>query len=448
MAQAICELDLITEQASGLVALTEEAAEKQPKEIQEFYKYMYEVREIAAIVENGPEKKKARYGEQSGGKRVQDALVMSEITRDQLDFSNCANCKHNYVLPIGHTQIEINVHNENQKISFRKKMMEYNTRTKSRRGDRKPKMGRMMSRRLACLCTRMNCLNRTNGVGCMKCEWVCLEFKKANRKSRPYFDSNSDCKCLICACQCSVVYFCSEEKKLAQQAREDKLAELDTKPQSQIDSFYGFSNAIAGMAMKRIKENKDVSPSCLLGLASEDILQSIKLQQDVDLRNTLQKSIGAISDHKFYSDDGKEKSLAQLRKENRLPWQKNVNMVNLHLPIENTKSNLLTPTLSSMNSKNSRWHNNKLSATPIDLISDITSESSTKEEEDPSNKLHKAVMKRLISVDSPPSKKKSICFRKMAKGDIEVKTVIDLATEMNSSVEATTNMVLNNCSDE
>lgn len=232
MAQAICELDLILQQASGLVALMEEAAEKQPQEIKEFYTYMYKVRESAAIVENGPEKKKAWYGGQSGGKRIQDALVMSEITCDQFDFSNCANCKHNYVLPIGPTQIEINIHNEKQKNIFRKKMTEYNTRTKSRRVDRKPKMGRMMTGRLACLYTRMNCLNCSNGVGCMMCKWACLEFKKANRKSRPYFDSNSDCKCKICACQCSVVYFCSEEKKLVQQAREDKLAELDTKPQT------------------------------------------------------------------------------------------------------------------------------------------------------------------------------------------------------------------------
>ena len=244
MAQCICELDIILEYASGLVAISELASNAQPQSIQEFYSYMNDVRTIVTIVENEPTSTKQRIGKQSGGKRVQDCLNMHEITRDQLDLSNCANCKHNFVFPIGISQIEINLHNDKIKKEYRTKMYEYKNRTKSRRGSSKPKMGRTMSRRLACLCTRMNCLNRSDGVGCLKCEWACLEFKKANKTSRPYFDDNGDCTCPICACSYSVAYFCIEEKKLAEQARMDCLEELDTKKQSKVDSFFSISKTI------------------------------------------------------------------------------------------------------------------------------------------------------------------------------------------------------------
>ena len=141
------------------------------------------------------------------GKRLQDCLDMTEIKRDKLDFSNCANCKHNFLLPVGPDEMEINAHNERVKNTYHQAMHAYNNRSRSHKGERKPKMGRSISRKLACLCTRMNCLGQMDGVGCLKCEWACFEFKKAKRKSRPYFDQNLECKCKICECQCSVVLF-------------------------------------------------------------------------------------------------------------------------------------------------------------------------------------------------------------------------------------------------
>ena len=88
-------------------------------------------------------------------------------------------------------------------------------------GEKKPKMGRCMSRRLACLCTRINYLNHTDGVGCLKCKWACIKFKKTNMTSRPYFDANYDCKCKIYQCQWSVMYFRLDLKKLAKSASLD-----------------------------------------------------------------------------------------------------------------------------------------------------------------------------------------------------------------------------------
>ena len=157
---------------------------KVPAPLIEFFSYMEEVRDIASIALHEPSvKKKNRIGNQPLGKRLQDCLDMTEIKRDKLDFSNCANCKHNFLLPVGPDEMEINAHNERVKNTYHQAMHAYNNRSRSRKGERKPKMGRSISRKLACLCTRMNYVGRMDGVGCLKCEWACFEFKKAKRKS-------------------------------------------------------------------------------------------------------------------------------------------------------------------------------------------------------------------------------------------------------------------------
>ena len=57
-----------------------------------------------------------------------------------------------------------------------------------------------------------------------------------------------------------------------------------------------------------------MSTSDILGLTSENLLTAIELQQDVNLRNILQQSVGKISKY-VVKDKGVVKSLAQVRKE-------------------------------------------------------------------------------------------------------------------------------------
>ena len=108
---------------------------------------------------------KSQIGKQPAGKSIQDTTDMSTITRRKLEFSNCENCKHNFVLPVGPPQLEINHHNDDIKSVYREKMYEYNHRSRSRRGGPKPRIGRALSMKLACLCTQMHCMNRPDGVG-------------------------------------------------------------------------------------------------------------------------------------------------------------------------------------------------------------------------------------------------------------------------------------------
>ena len=79
-------------------------------------------------------------------------------------------------------------------------MYAYNHRSKFRKGDNKPKMGRTMSMKLACLCTRIHCLNLDDGVGFLKYEWSCIENVKQGNDEIPYFNENKDCVCSICKC--------------------------------------------------------------------------------------------------------------------------------------------------------------------------------------------------------------------------------------------------------
>ena len=128
------------------------------------------MKSVSEIAENEPIiAKKGKIGKQASGKRLQDTIDMSTITRQKLDFSNCANCKHNFLLPVGPSQLEINHHNDTIKRVYREKIYEYNHRSRTRKGGPKPKMGRALSMKLACLCTRMHFVNRPNGVGCLKC---------------------------------------------------------------------------------------------------------------------------------------------------------------------------------------------------------------------------------------------------------------------------------------
>ena len=377
MAMAICEFDQVMENACNM-AEVEESPSKLPPPLTEFYTYILEVREIAEIAKTQPiMSKKSRIGSQAVGKRLQDTIDMNNVTREKLDFSNCANCKHNYVLPISPDELEINAHNDNVKCIYRNAMYAYNHRSRSRRGDRKPTMGRSMSRKLACLCSRMNCLGRMDGVGCLKCEWACIEFKKAERKSRPYFDENLECQCKICECTCDVVYFRSEEKKLATQAKEDTIQKLDTKLQTKIDGFYGFQNAIVDLAKNRVHENNQLSDSSLLGLTPGDLLHSIEMQTNVNLRNALQKSTGSIDDFKLKSNDGKVISLAAMRREKNTPGShvypiKKRKGENNRIIIEDNITLSSSPSIDL--TRSNCYYNNRLSTSQINLQNELNAE--------------------------------------------------------------------------
>ena len=232
---------------------------------------------------------------------------------------------------------------------------------------------------------------------------------------------------------------------MAVQAKNDVLNSLDNKPQSKIDSFFGFTSAIADLAKKRVKENKNVSSSSLLRLNSEDLLHSIELQENVDLRNTLQKSVKNIKNCQLKNDAGDIKSIAEIRREARVERFESPHKVKSHLPISVTQdeTSIITPAQSIATNDNSRWYRNNLCQSPINLSGEI--ESATVEHDNTSKKMHKAVMKLLLSNSSPTSSVKRKYLLKMCDGDDVARTIVNLSVEMGATVDEAKNMIINNC---
>lgn len=184
--------------------------------------------------------------------------------------------------------------------------------SKSRKKSTKPKSGRSLFMKMACLCTRMYCIYRSDGLDYLKDEWVCIEHKNLSKESRLYFDTNEDCQCPYVTASL-VVYYHYEEQNLPNQAKDDFMTSIDTKSQQKNNGFFGFDNTIVDLTQKRINASEGLSSSDVLGLTSEGLLVSIELQQDVDLRNILQQSVGKILKYKC-KDNGVVISLAQLRR--------------------------------------------------------------------------------------------------------------------------------------
>lgn len=82
--------------------------------------------------------------------------------------------------------------------------------------------------------------------------------------------------------------------------------------------------------------------------------------------------------------------------------------VNSEFYSDSMNLSVVTPVVSENASRNKRWYNNELSATPIDLVSDITSKTLLKLEEDIFVKILKQVMKILLLTDWTTSKKNRI----------------------------------------
>ena len=196
-----------------------------------------------------------------------------------------------------------------------------------------------------------------------------------------------------------------------------------------------------------MKQDNNITSSSLLGITSEDILQSIKLQEDIDLRNTLQQSIGPIKDFKLKSND-EEKTIEEIRRETRQ------SRINHYDPKK--KAKVETPSLKESSSppyaidltQSKRFSNNRLSTSQINLKHELAAEPSNVAavpSKSPVDKRKNEVMMRLLSSDSPTSPHKRKAFRKLCGDDKEARTIVNLSIQMDATVEQTKDMLLNHC---
>ena len=186
---------------------------------------------------------------------MQDKIDISTLTNNSFDTNNCASahCCHHFCLCIGLSSTEIRKNNEDKRDGHREEMTKWHTASVSHRGP-KPKMPKMMSQQLACMCSRMHCLDRVDGKGCFVCELACKNAKSAGRDDRPYFDKNWNCTCPVCNCNCSVVYFCHNSCDLPKQTQKEVEERMDTKQQTKIDAFCALKSEIYRKVKGRFNE--------------------------------------------------------------------------------------------------------------------------------------------------------------------------------------------------
>ena len=90
--------------------------------------------------------------------------------------------------------------------------------------------------------------------------------------------------------------------------------------------------------------------------------------------------------------------------------------------------------------KDSRWYRADL--TDLEMETKVNPNFSIDKK---MNDLESKVMRRLIDVISPTSPQKQQAFKKMVNKDTTVSAVLKVAVQMNTTVDDTKNMVLNNC---
>ena len=89
----------------------------------------------------------------------------------------------------------------------------------------KPKPIEHVTQQLACIYSRLNCMSKIDGLGCLKCARIFLTYKEDNSYTRSIFGSNLNCTCDIYECNYTVLYHYDHTAKLVMQSkneREDK----------------------------------------------------------------------------------------------------------------------------------------------------------------------------------------------------------------------------------
>lgn len=240
-AEAICNFDTILERSQNV---SDTMIVKYPPAITHFINYMNEIKTEAEILANeNIRSTKGRIGSQKGSTRIQDNVDMKSLQDNSFDMNCCAACKHKYIIPIGIDVVEITKHNTMVDKNHLAKMKVWSNTPTKKRGV-KPRPDKVLSQHLACLCCKMNCIDRRDGNGCRKCEAACANAIEQGSDVRPFLDANFVCKCEICVCECSVVYYRHEAKKMARQARIDANKKNATLSQPKLNAFFGFGSLL------------------------------------------------------------------------------------------------------------------------------------------------------------------------------------------------------------
>ena len=216
------------------------------------------------------------------------------------------------------------------------------------------------------------------------------------------------------------------------------------------------------MAEDRLKEAGNIEEA--FAMTSNDLSSLTTLSNNISLRNHVQKEVGVLQDvveGKSASQLRRQKTKKRkINKEKRLAAYPNSESkdfdLNRHAMVVKN-SDVVSPII---NNNDSRWYRNNLQyksyAEEDNNLSIVTSSSNVSnlksvisndnERSNAVDALRKRVIKRLIDVTSPSTESKQNMFRKLARDEEDTRVIVEMAIEMEASVDDTTKMLMNNCS--
>ena len=101
---------------------------------------------------------------------------------------------------------------------------------------------------------------------------------------------------MVCTCQCSVPFFRHDGKKLVIQARKAREEKYETPTQTKMDRFLGFTDSILVKTKEIYKEmGPEGTVDNAMSIAALDLFSSKSVQENVGLRNEMQKEMSPLS---------------------------------------------------------------------------------------------------------------------------------------------------------
>ena len=103
------------------------------------------------------------------------------------------------------------------------------------------------------------------------------------------------------------------------------------KSQTKIDVFAVFTKHVVNLIQDQYTKNENGGIENAIPPGAEDLIQSVDLQDNMQMQNQLQLKIGLLQDLSQTIRDGK--SIAQMRSEHRNKRVKSIHKINSHLPL-------------------------------------------------------------------------------------------------------------------
>ena len=132
-------------------------------------------------------------------------------------------------------------------------MVMWNSLSLSRRPPR-PKSEENLSQQLACMCYRLQHLNRCDGLGCLKCMTLYQRNIEADSWVRHMYGNNLNCTYEVCHYSCAVLYYRSQAKRLVVQVKTQHEEAFVSMTQTKLSTFKGFKSTIVDLTVQNSQD--------------------------------------------------------------------------------------------------------------------------------------------------------------------------------------------------